>query len=112
MVVPCLLLEAIEMELESLTKWKDTHLAKAGRRLQTFLMSTTGKLVMFKGKMFITFHYHVNRHCVVADELSDRIYMIGGVNRRRNTYYYKPSTNSWHSMGNMYYDGYVSKRPE
>ena len=51
---------------------------------------------------------HFIRHCVIADELNDRIYMIGGVYRKRNTYYYKPSTNSWHNRGNMYYDAYVS----
>ena len=48
MVGPCLLLEVGEMELESLTKWKDTHQVKAGRRLLTFLMVTTGKWVMCK----------------------------------------------------------------
>ena len=100
---------AIEKEMVRSTKWRDTHLARAGKRCQTYLISTTGEFVL-NDKALKTFNGHFIRHCVVADELNDRIYMIGGVNRRRNTYYYKPSSNSWHSMGSLYYDSYVSKK--
>ena len=107
MEAPSMLLVAGETERVRSTKWRDIHLARAGKRWQTFLITITGELVL-NDVSLKTFNDHFIRHCVVADELNDRIYMIGGVYRRRNVYYYKPSTNSWHSKGSMYYDSYVS----
>ena len=52
------------------------------------------------------------RFCAVADELNDRIYMVGGANnaRRKLCKYYRVSTNSWHGCydGTLTYDTYVS----
>ena len=54
------------------------------------------------------------RFCAVADELNDRIYMVGGasspVARRKYCRYYRVSTNSWHGCtdATLTYDTYVS----
>ena len=42
--------------------------------------------------------YIVPRFCAVADELNDRIYMIGGPKpwSKKQCRYYKVSTNTWH----------------
>ena len=54
------------------------------------------------------------RFCAVADELNDRIYMVGGATtaRRKLCKYYRVSTNSWHGCndGTLNYNAYVRCR--
>ena len=52
------------------------------------------------------------RFCAVADELSDRIYMIAGgsnTNRRKLCRYYTVSSNSWGDCGSLQNKTIVSR---
>ena len=50
------------------------------------------------------------RYCAVADELNGYIYMIGGVNHRKDAWQYDVRTNAWSGMADSEtaYSIYVS----
>ena len=58
----------------------------------------------------------VPRFCAVADELNDRIYMIGGPKpwSKKQCRYYKVSTNTWHECidKTLVEETYVSLAPD
>ena len=60
-------------------------------------MATTGA-EKSKSSNIMLHAYIVTRFCAVADELNDRIYMIGGPKpwSKKQCRYYKVSTNTWH----------------
>ena len=56
--------------------------------------------------------YSNHRFCAVADELSDRIYMIAGgsnTNRRKLCRYYTVSSNTWGDCGSLQNKTIVSR---
>ena len=90
----CMLLEAI-ME-ESWTLWRNTLEELAGLMLKICHMSIIGR---WYNKWALPYNrFNVLRHCAVADELNLLIYMVGGVNRRRDSRQYNIRSNQWQNM--------------
>ena len=58
-------------------------------------MLTTGNIFCNK---IVRFSYFYLRFCTVADELNDKIYMLGGYYKTTKAYRYTISTNSWSAM--------------